>query len=142
RRREALGRSRDTQDPRGWQPHRAPHRGGGGHPAAAHWWPAGARSPPARRDLLRRLRQPDLHQRRQHHHRAAPDPGRCAGRTPHTFANPGEQPAVILATFTPALFVGYFREIASLRPGPTGLDLDEVAEAMARYATEVVTGAP
>jgi|SRR5215813_2368841 len=62
--------------------------------------------------------------------------------TPHTFANPGEQPAVILATFTPALFVGYFREIANLRPGPTGLDLDEVAEAMARYATEVVTGAP
>src|SRR5262249_56610167 len=33
--------------------------------------------------------------------------------TPHPFANPGEQPAVILATFTPAPLFGYFRDPAT-----------------------------
>src|SRR5207244_13047766 len=30
---------------------------------------------------------------------------------PHTFANPGDEPAVILNTFTPDLYVQYFREL-------------------------------
>jgi mannose-6-phosphate isomerase-like protein (cupin superfamily) len=58
--------------------------------------------------------------------------------TPHGFANPGEQPAVILGTVTPDLYIDYFRELANLRSRPTGLDPEEVAEVMARYATEVV----
>lgn len=58
--------------------------------------------------------------------------------TPHTFANPSEQPVVMLCTVTPDLYINYFRELASLRSGPRGLDPDEVAGVMARYATEVV----
>ena len=58
--------------------------------------------------------------------------------TAHGFANPGEQPAVILATVTPDFYIDFFRELANLRPGPGGFDLEEVAEIMARYATEVV----
>jgi mannose-6-phosphate isomerase-like protein (cupin superfamily) len=60
--------------------------------------------------------------------------------TPHTFANPGEQPAVLYCTITPDLYIDYFRELAALRPRPTGPGLDpkQVAEVMSRYATEVV----
>jgi mannose-6-phosphate isomerase-like protein (cupin superfamily) len=58
--------------------------------------------------------------------------------TPHTFANPGEQPVIMLCTVTPDLYVNYFRDLASLTPGPNGLDPKEVGEVMARYATEVV----
>ena len=58
--------------------------------------------------------------------------------TPHTFANPGDQPVVMLCTVTPDLYVDYFRDLANLRPGPNGLDPKQVAEVMARYATEVV----
>lgn len=58
--------------------------------------------------------------------------------TPHTFANPSEQPVVILATVTPDVYIDFFRELANLRPGPGGLDPEEIAELMARYATEVV----
>ena len=58
--------------------------------------------------------------------------------TAHGFANPGGQPAVILATVTPDFYIDFFRELANLRPGPSGLDPEEVAEIMARYATEVV----
>ena len=30
---------------------------------------------------------------------------------PHSFANPGDEPAVVLNTFTPDLYIGYFREL-------------------------------
>jgi mannose-6-phosphate isomerase-like protein (cupin superfamily) len=46
---------------------------------------------------------------------------------PHTFANPGDEPLVMINTFTPDLYVQYFRD---LRDGRW-----TVAEAMARYAT-------
>ena len=58
--------------------------------------------------------------------------------TPHTFANPGDQPVVMLCTVTPDLYINYFRDLAALTPGPTGLNPTEVGEVMARYATEVV----
>jgi len=58
--------------------------------------------------------------------------------TPHTFANPGEQPVVIVATVTPDVYIDFFRELANLRPGPSGLDPEEIAQVMARYATELV----
>ena len=44
----------------------------------------------------------------------------------------------MLCTVTPGLYVNYFRDLAALKPGPTGLDPREVGEVMARYATEVV----
>ena len=47
---------------------------------------------------------------------------------PHTFANPGDEPAVMLSTFTPDRYVQYFRDVSAAgRPTP---------EIMARYATE------
>src|ERR1700761_2587417 len=42
---------------------------------------------------------------------------------PHTFANPGDEPLVLLNTFTPDLYVQYFRDLRELAgPGqdPTG----------------------
>jgi mannose-6-phosphate isomerase-like protein (cupin superfamily) len=58
--------------------------------------------------------------------------------TPHSFANPGEEPVVMLCTVTPDLYIDYFRELGTLRAGPNGLDPQEVGAVMARYATEVV----
>ena len=33
---------------------------------------------------------------------------------PHTFANPGEEPTVLLNTFTPDLYVQYFRDLRDM----------------------------
>ena len=49
---------------------------------------------------------------------------------PHTFANPGDEPARALSTFTPAAYAHYFRELADT--GPDGIEA-----LMARYATVV-----
>lgn len=58
---------------------------------------------------------------------------------PHTFANQGNEPAVLLNTFTPDEYVQYFRDlrdmIAAGQP-PTAAALQTV---MARYATEPAT---
>jgi mannose-6-phosphate isomerase-like protein (cupin superfamily) len=61
---------------------------------------------------------------------------------PHTFANPGDEPLVLLNTFTPDLYVQYFRdlrELAGSGPGAGGPPptADAVGEVMSRYATEV-----
>jgi pimeloyl-ACP methyl ester carboxylesterase len=59
---------------------------------------------------------------------------------PHTFANPGDEPAVMLNTFTPDLYVQYFRDLrdfaakAGRAPTPA-----EVTDVMARYHTEPAT---
>ena len=54
---------------------------------------------------------------------------------PHSFANPADEPAVVLNTFTPDLYIGYFRElrdqIAAGRPPSAEL----IAETMRHYAT-------
>jgi quercetin dioxygenase-like cupin family protein len=57
---------------------------------------------------------------------------------PHTFANLGDKPAVMVTTFTPDLYVQYFRDVrdAGVAGPPPGSDLDAI---MARYATEVST---
>jgi uncharacterized cupin superfamily protein len=57
---------------------------------------------------------------------------------PHTFANADDQaPAGLLCTFTPQRYIGYFRELSRLTPGPDGrLDPAEVLAIMAGYATE------
>ncbi len=49
---------------------------------------------------------------------------------PHTFANPGDEPARALTTFTPAGYTRYFRELRDSDPG-------EIGALMARYATVV-----
>jgi quercetin dioxygenase-like cupin family protein len=60
---------------------------------------------------------------------------------PHTFANPGDEPLVLLNTFTPDLYVQYFRdlrELAGSGPGSGGAPpAAAVGEVMSRYATEV-----
>src|SRR5262252_7379554 len=41
---------------------------------------------------------------------------------PHTFANPDPQaPASLLCILTPERYIGYFRELAMLEPGPDGM---------------------
>ena len=44
---------------------------------------------------------------------------------PHTFANPGDEPAVLLNTFTPDLYVQYFRDLRDMITG--GQDLSPQA---------------
>ena len=58
---------------------------------------------------------------------------------PHTFANPGEEPAVLLNTFTPDLYVEYFRDLRDLIASGQSLTNAAVVEVMARYATVPVT---
>ena len=57
---------------------------------------------------------------------------------PHTFANPGDEPLVMVNTFTPDRYVQYFRDMRALmdrdgRPTPSA-----VAEVMSHYATTLV----
>lgn len=57
---------------------------------------------------------------------------------PHTFCNPGDEPAVLLTAFTPDLYVQYFRDLRdTIAAGPpAGSDIGAL---MARYATESST---
>ena len=41
---------------------------------------------------------------------------------PHTFANPGDEPLVLLNTFTPDLYVQYFRDLRELAEGDADAD--------------------
>ncbi|MFK8907418.1 cupin domain-containing protein [Streptomyces sp. YS-3] len=56
--------------------------------------------------------------------------------TPHTFANPTDQPAVILSTFTPDLYVQYFRDLQAVLADGRPLTPQANIDAMSRYATE------
>jgi len=57
---------------------------------------------------------------------------------PHTFFNADpDAPATLLCSVTPERYLGYFRDLADLRPGPDGVLVPaDVLEVMARYATE------
>ena len=57
----------------------------------------------------------------------------------HTFANPGEEPLVMLNTFTPDLYVHYFGDVRDAMAGTGVLTVEAAAEVMARYATEPAT---
>ena len=60
---------------------------------------------------------------------------------PHTFANPGDEPAVILNTFTPDLYVQYFRDVHDLTADGRPPSAQALTAVMAWYATEpVATG--
>ncbi|MFB7470420.1 cupin domain-containing protein [Kitasatospora sp. NPDC056184] len=56
--------------------------------------------------------------------------------TPHTFANPTDQPAVMLSTFTPDLYVQYFRDLQEVLAQGRPLTPQANIDAMGRYATE------
>jgi mannose-6-phosphate isomerase-like protein (cupin superfamily) len=58
---------------------------------------------------------------------------------PHTFANPGDQVAVILNTFTPDLYVQYFRDLREMIASGRPLTAEASAQVMSRYATSPAT---
>jgi quercetin dioxygenase-like cupin family protein len=58
---------------------------------------------------------------------------------PHTFANPGEEPAVLLNTFTPDLYVQYFRDLRDMIAAGHPPTNDAIVSTMARYATVPAT---
>jgi quercetin dioxygenase-like cupin family protein len=60
---------------------------------------------------------------------------------PHTFANPTAQTTVLLNTFTPDLYVQYFRDLRDLIAAGQPLTPAALSEVMARYATEAVSPA-
>jgi quercetin dioxygenase-like cupin family protein len=54
---------------------------------------------------------------------------------PHTFANPGDQPVVLLNSFTPDLYVQYFRDLRDMIASGQELTPESTIETMSRYAT-------
>jgi mannose-6-phosphate isomerase-like protein (cupin superfamily) len=58
---------------------------------------------------------------------------------PHTFANPGDEPVVLLNTFTPDLYVQYFRDLQNMIEAGQAFTPESTIEVMARYATEPAT---
>src|SRR6202451_4733260 len=55
---------------------------------------------------------------------------------PHTFANPTDATTVLLNTFTPDLYVQYFRDLRDMIAGGQPLTAETTVKAMSRYATE------
>jgi len=58
---------------------------------------------------------------------------------PHTFANPGDQPVVMINTFSPDLYVQYFRDLRSAMADSTVTQAQAAAAVMSRYATTAAT---
>jgi len=58
---------------------------------------------------------------------------------PHTFANPGNDDAVLLNTFTPDLYVQYFRDLRELIAAGQQLTPETTIEVMSRYSTTAGT---
>ncbi len=58
---------------------------------------------------------------------------------PHTFGNPGDEPAVLLNTFTPDLYVQYFRDLRDMIAGGQALTPEATIQVMSRYATVPAT---
>ncbi len=58
---------------------------------------------------------------------------------PHTFANPGEEALVLLNTFSPDLYVQYFRDLDQMIASGQPLDEENTAQVMSRYATTTGT---
>jgi quercetin dioxygenase-like cupin family protein len=58
---------------------------------------------------------------------------------PHTFENPGDEPAVLLNTFTPDLYVQYFRDLRDMIAGGQALTPEATIQVMSRYATVPAT---
>ena len=58
---------------------------------------------------------------------------------PHTFANPTDGTTILLNTFTPDLYVQYFRDLRQMIADGHDLDETVLIDAMRRYATEPAT---
>ena len=58
---------------------------------------------------------------------------------PHTFANPTSEPLVLLNTFTPDLYVQYFRDLRDMLAEGGDLTPQATIEVMGRYATTPAT---
>jgi mannose-6-phosphate isomerase-like protein (cupin superfamily) len=58
---------------------------------------------------------------------------------PHTFANPTDEPVVLLNTFTPDLYVQYFRDLRDMIAQSGPLTPEGMVAVMSRYATEPAT---
>ncbi|WP_336605991.1 cupin domain-containing protein [Streptomyces sp. BA2] len=58
---------------------------------------------------------------------------------PHTFTNTTGQPAVMVSTFTPDLYVQYFRDLRAMIADGQALPPEATAQVMSRYATEPAT---
>jgi mannose-6-phosphate isomerase-like protein (cupin superfamily) len=58
---------------------------------------------------------------------------------PHTFANPGDQPVVMINTFSPDLYVQYFRDLRGALADGTTSPAEAAAAVMSRYATTAAT---
>jgi len=58
---------------------------------------------------------------------------------PHTFANDSEQPVILLNTFTPDLYVQYFRDLRDMVTSGSPPTPGQITDAMRRYATEPAT---
>jgi mannose-6-phosphate isomerase-like protein (cupin superfamily) len=58
---------------------------------------------------------------------------------PHTFANPGDEPLILLNTFTPDEYVQYFRDLRDMIAGGQPMTGDAIQAVMARYGTEAAT---
>jgi pimeloyl-ACP methyl ester carboxylesterase/quercetin dioxygenase-like cupin family protein len=58
---------------------------------------------------------------------------------PHTFANDSDEPVIMLNTFTPDLYVQYFRDLRRMVASGSRPTAGQVTDVMARYATEPAT---
>jgi len=54
---------------------------------------------------------------------------------PHTFANPGDEVTVLLNTFTPDLYVQYFRDLRDMIAAGRPMTSDAIVDVMGHYAT-------
>jgi len=55
---------------------------------------------------------------------------------PHTFANASDEPAILLNTFTPDLYVQYFRDLQTMIEAGEPFTSESTIAVMTRYATE------
>ena len=60
---------------------------------------------------------------------------------PHTFANPGDEPLVMINTFTPDRYVQYFRDMRDTMAAGASMQ-EAAARVMPRYATTLGTEVP
>ena len=58
---------------------------------------------------------------------------------PHTFANTGDEPVILLNTFTPDEYVQYFRDLRDMIAAGQPLSPGTIETVMARYGTEPAT---
>lgn len=58
---------------------------------------------------------------------------------PHSFANLTDEPVVLLNTFTPDLYVQYFRDMREMLEQGGALTAGSTAQIMSRYDTELAT---